>query len=180
MSAILFSPQWVNKLMPRQNAGIWHFQTYFLEWKCYSFNLNFTKGPINNIPALVQIMVRRRPGDKPLSEPMMVRLPAYICVTQPQWVNWYGGITQPSITLYICSRYFFHLTACNKYCLSCRSKKNCSKCKKGYKPDKKGKCIKGNLNFNLWTALKKSMFKKPWYFLSWYLMKPRELMLKAL
>ena len=30
------------------------------------------KGPINNIPALVQIMAWRRPGDKPLSEPMMV------------------------------------------------------------------------------------------------------------
>ena len=27
------------------------------------------KGPINNIPALVQIMAWRRPGDKPLSEP---------------------------------------------------------------------------------------------------------------
>ena len=29
------------------------------------------KGPINNIPALVQIMAWCRPGDKPLSEPMM-------------------------------------------------------------------------------------------------------------
>ena len=45
------------------------------------------KGPINNIPALVQIMVWRRSGDKPLSEPMMVSLLAHICVTQPQWVN---------------------------------------------------------------------------------------------
>ena len=33
------------------------------------------KGSINNIPALVQIMAWRRPGDKPLSEPMMVNLP---------------------------------------------------------------------------------------------------------
>ena len=32
------------------------------------------KGPINNIPALVQIMAWRRPGDKPLSKPMMVSL----------------------------------------------------------------------------------------------------------
>ena len=30
------------------------------------------KGPINNIPALVQIMAWRRPGDEPLSEPMLV------------------------------------------------------------------------------------------------------------
>ena len=28
-------------------------------------------GPINNIPALVQIMAWRHPGDKPLSESMM-------------------------------------------------------------------------------------------------------------
>ena len=45
------------------------------------------KGPINNIPALVQIMAWRRPGDKPLSEPMLVCLPTHICVTRPQWVN---------------------------------------------------------------------------------------------
>ena len=44
------------------------------------------KGPITNIPALVQVMAWRRPGDKPLSEPMMVCLPAHICVTRPQWV----------------------------------------------------------------------------------------------
>ena len=45
------------------------------------------KGPINNIPALVQIMAWRRPGDKPLSETMLVSLPTHICVTRPQWVN---------------------------------------------------------------------------------------------
>ena len=42
---------------------------------------------INNIPAFVQIMAWRRPGDKPLSEPMMFSLLTYICVTRPQWVN---------------------------------------------------------------------------------------------
>ena len=45
------------------------------------------KGPINNIPTLVQIMAWRRSGDKPLSESMMVSLPTHICVTRPQWVN---------------------------------------------------------------------------------------------
>ena len=45
------------------------------------------KGLINNIPALVQIMAWRRPGNKPLSEPMIVVLPTHICVTRPQWVN---------------------------------------------------------------------------------------------
>ena len=42
------------------------------------------KGQINNIPALVHIMAWRHPGDKPLSEPMMVRLLTDICVTRPQ------------------------------------------------------------------------------------------------
>ena len=42
------------------------------------------KGQINNIPALVQIMAWRRPGDKPLSEPMVISLLAHICVTRPQ------------------------------------------------------------------------------------------------
>ena len=46
-----------------------------------------SNGSINNIPTLVQIMAWRRPGDKPLSEPMMVRLSTHICVTRPQWVN---------------------------------------------------------------------------------------------
>ena len=52
------------------------------------FSLKFIpKGPINNIPALVQIMAWRRLGDKPLSEPMMDSLPTHICVTRPQWVK---------------------------------------------------------------------------------------------
>ena len=45
------------------------------------------KGPINYIPALVPIMAWRRPGDKPLSEPMMIISLTHICVTRPQWVN---------------------------------------------------------------------------------------------
>ena len=58
--------------------------------KILEFRLNFQfvpKGPINNIPALVQIMAWRRPGDKPLSESVMVSLLTHICVTRPQWVN---------------------------------------------------------------------------------------------
>ena len=57
-------------------------------WITIENSLKFVpKGPINNIPALVQIMAWRRPGDKPLSEPMLVSLPTHICVTRPQWVN---------------------------------------------------------------------------------------------
>ena len=72
------------------------FQTKF--FKCIILNENefisidisqkfVPKGPINNIPALVQIMAWHRPGDKPLSEPMMVNLLTHVCATQPQWVN---------------------------------------------------------------------------------------------
>ena len=42
-------------------------------------------GPINNILTLVRIVARCRPGDKPLSEPMLVSLPTHIYVTRPQW-----------------------------------------------------------------------------------------------
>ena len=45
------------------------------------------KGPINNNPALVQIMAWRQSGNKPLSEPMMVSLLTHICITRPQWVK---------------------------------------------------------------------------------------------
>ena len=44
-------------------------------WIPIEISLKFVpKGPINNIPALVQIMAWRRTGDKPLSEPMMTQL----------------------------------------------------------------------------------------------------------
>ena len=52
---------------------------------------------MNNIPALVQIMAWRRPGDKPLCEPMMVSLPTHICVTRSQWVN---GLWQCRISMW--------------------------------------------------------------------------------
>ena len=58
------------------------------KWISLKISLKFVpKVPINNIPALVQIMAWHRLGDKPLFEPKMVRLPKYICVTRPQWVN---------------------------------------------------------------------------------------------
>ena len=57
-------------------------------WISIEVALKFVpKGPINNIPALVQIMAWRRPGDKPLSVPMMFSLLTHICVTRPQWVK---------------------------------------------------------------------------------------------
>ena len=83
-----------NTLRPRQNGCQFPddiFKCIFLNenvWILIKISLMFVPmGPINNIPALVQIMAWRRSGDKPLSEPMMVRLPTHICVNRPQWVN---------------------------------------------------------------------------------------------
>ena len=84
----------VNSLRPRQNGRHFAddiFKCIFLNenvWIPIKISLKFvSKGPINNIPSLIQIMAWRRPGDKPLSEPMMVSLLTHICVTRPQWVN---------------------------------------------------------------------------------------------
>ena len=55
-------------------------------WISIKTSLKFVlSGPINNIPAMVQIMAWRRIGDKPLSEPMMLSLLTHIRVTRPQW-----------------------------------------------------------------------------------------------
>ena len=84
----------INTLRPRQNGRHFAgdiFKCIFLNenaWIQIKISLKFVpQGPVNNIPALVQIMAWRRPGDKPLSGPMMVGLPTHICVTRPQWVN---------------------------------------------------------------------------------------------
>ena len=67
-----------------------HFQMDFLEKKCMDFlkiSFKFVHTVRNdNIPALVQIMAWRRPGDKPSSEPMMISLLTHVCTTRPQWV----------------------------------------------------------------------------------------------
>ena len=84
----------VNTLRPRQNGH--HFADDTFKWIFLNENIRISiktslkfvpGGSINNIPALVQIMAWHRPGDKPLSEPMMIILLTHICVTRPQWVN---------------------------------------------------------------------------------------------
>ena len=59
----------LNTLRPRQNGH--HFPCIFLDenvWIVVKISLKFdSKGPINNIPALVQTMAWRPPGGKPLS-----------------------------------------------------------------------------------------------------------------
>ena len=99
----------VNTLRPRQNGRHFAddiFNGIFLNenvWISIKFSLKFVpKGPINNIPALVQIMAWRRPGDKPLSGPMMVSLLTHICVTRPQRVKlWSFTHSYPIILLLI-------------------------------------------------------------------------------
>ena len=92
----------VNTLRPRQNGSHFADDTFkriFLNDSvkiAIKISLKFVpKGPIINIPALVQIMAWRWPGDKPLSEPMLVSLLTHICVTRPQWVkleSWWAQI----------------------------------------------------------------------------------------
>ena len=88
---------WVYSLRPGQNGRYFAEDIFICIFICI-FNENvwislaislkfFPEVRINNIPALVQIMAWRRPGDKPLSESMMVSLLTDICVTRPQWIN---------------------------------------------------------------------------------------------
>ena len=93
MPVILSQPH-VNTWRPKQNGRHFAddmFKCIFLNeivWIPIEISLKFvTKGSINNNPPLFQIMDWRRPGDKPLSEPIMVSSLTHICVTRPQWVN---------------------------------------------------------------------------------------------
>ena len=95
----------LNTLRPRQNGRHFAddiFKYIFLNeniWISIKISLKFVpKGPINNIPALVQIMACRRPGDKPLSELIMASFLTHICVTRPQWVITINGDTLPRKT----------------------------------------------------------------------------------
>ena len=79
--------QWIlsNTLRPRQNGPCLaddHLKCIFFNenvWIPIKISLKFVgKNQVNNIPAVVQIMAWRQPGDKPLSEPMMASLPTYM------------------------------------------------------------------------------------------------------
>ena len=89
-----FSEIWVNILRPRQNVHDFAddiFKCIFVSdnaWIAIKTSLKFVpKGLINNMPALVQIITWRRPGDMPWSEPIMVSLLTYICITRRHWVK---------------------------------------------------------------------------------------------
>ena len=97
---VVIMTQWVNTSRQTQTGR--HcaddiFKCIFLNeniWIVIKFSRKFIpKGPVNNIPALVQIMAWHHLGDQPLSEPMIVSLPTPIFVNQCQWVNT-GGLNK--------------------------------------------------------------------------------------
>ena len=123
-----FLNQWwlvISTLRPRWNEP--HFaddtfkRIFFNEnvWISIKISLKFVpKGPINNIPALVQIMAWRRSGDKPLSEPMLDSLPTHICVTQKRhflWGNLQGNLGPKTTIKRYCWK--FRQQKCRPFCL---------------------------------------------------------------
>ena len=76
-----FSNQMLNTLRSRQNGRHFAddiFKCIFLNENAWSFHWSLFLGFKLTI---------FRPGDKPLSGPMMLSLLTHICVTRPQWVN---------------------------------------------------------------------------------------------
>ena len=102
---------------PRQNGC--HFRDYIFKsnflneniWILLKVSLKFVpKGPINNNPAFVQIMAWRRPGDKSLSELMIVTLLMHICITRPQRVQ--VGTEYRFYDIIIYCTTVLHITTC--------------------------------------------------------------------
>ena len=111
------------------------FQTYFLKWKVWiSINISLkfvAKGPISKIPALFQIMAWRRPGDKPLSEAMLVSLLTHKCVTRPQWVNWSDHFARESARSDI-SGFRLSYSSLQRIAVSVNFAKTCASCENFY------------------------------------------------
>ena len=86
-------PWWsafLNTLRSRQDGRCFpddSFKCIFLNenaWISIKISLKFVR---KSFPALVQIIAWCRPGDKPLSESMMLSLLTHIFLTRPQWVK---------------------------------------------------------------------------------------------
>ena len=85
---------WLNSSPPGQNGR--HFADDI--FKCTFVNEKFCiliwislkfvpKDPIDNTPALVQVMAWCRAGDEPLSEPLLSSSVKHICDTRGRWDN---------------------------------------------------------------------------------------------
>ena len=97
---------WFNILRPRQNGR--HFPDDI--FKC------IPNGPNNNISELVQMMGWHWPGDKPLSELVMVSLLTPICVTRPQRVKHFktSDVHRPHTWSLLLEKDHFN-SSCNGY-----------------------------------------------------------------
>ena len=105
-----------NTLRPRQNGRHFAGDTFkhiLLNenvWIAIKISLKFVpKGPINNIPALIQIMAWRRSGDKPLSELMMVSLLTHICALGLNELTHWGPAMHLQRCIYV-YKYRYHPT----------------------------------------------------------------------
>ena len=74
---------WFNTLRPRQDGR--HFPDNI--FKCIFLNENVSISIMISLKFVPKDLIHIIPGDKPLSEPIMVSLLIHICITQPQWVN---------------------------------------------------------------------------------------------
>ena len=116
-----------NTLRPKRNRRHFAdaiFKSIFLNenvWSSIKISLKFVpKGLINKIPALVQIMAGPRPGDKPLSEAMMVRLQMHICITWP-WLDYWCIYASLGLNESIKLRLLSHLRVLSLFCPACRT-----------------------------------------------------------
>ena len=112
----------VNTLRLRQNGRHFADSTFtcvLLDgniWISINFSLKFVpKGPINNIPVLVQMMAWRRPGAKP----MMASLLTHICVIRAQWVRWWY-LSMLSNNLFVMFKSFVN-ASCVSMCVKLRA-----------------------------------------------------------
>ena len=119
----------VNTLRRRQNERHFAddiFNCVFLNanvWIPIKISLKFVpKGQIDHISALGQILAWRRPGDKPLSEPMMFSLPTHICVFRHQWVK-------ISFVLTIRNKVYYYCCCCCCCCYCNRTVDTILKCR---------------------------------------------------
>ena len=81
-----------------KNISQMTFSNAFSSMKMFEFRLQFHW---TLFPRVQLTIFQRRPGDKPLSETMMVKLLTHICVNRPQWVN---DCCDPGhVNMYICS-----------------------------------------------------------------------------
>ena len=130
----------INTLGPRQKGGHFAddiFKCIFLNenvWISLEISLKFVpKVRIYNIPSLVLIMAWRRPGDKPLSEPMMVSLPTHMCHLTSMSYDYitfmlYNTVRQ-FVTISQIGKIFFMQFSCNWEIILILDLHNSSQCK---------------------------------------------------